>query len=287
MSSAFNIFSTFAAFGPSDVAPASESHSCTRESVTPDSLESRYTDHPRRATSFRIASRITAGIVVQPLAGINMRPSVPAGGHNRQVISLRTMTAGGYKGETITGRVPGTGRTTMGPEVLTADAMRISISQAPSLPFVPCRIIARAKAPEGGEMWEWENDRYYGTVRHYPSGFFVGNCEWAVIGISAIDETAAHDWRDFQRIKNDLVGREWEGAELYPAESRLKDPSNRFYLWCAPRGCFQFGWDEGRVVLRATESIAPQRPFHDEVLPEIQRAEARSSPSPARVRAAD
>lgn len=39
------------------------------------------------------------------------------------------------------------------------------------------------------------------------------------------------DWRHFQWIKNQLVGEECEGVELYPAESRLVDTSNKFHLF--------------------------------------------------------
>jgi hypothetical protein len=39
------------------------------------------------------------------------------------------------------------------------------------------------------------------------------------------------DWRHFQWIKNQLIGEECEAVELYPAESRLVDTSNKFQLY--------------------------------------------------------
>jgi len=112
---------------------------------------------------------------------------------------------------------------------------------------------------------QWENDTYYGCVKDYPSGFPIGGGPWATISISSIDETSRHDWRDFQQLKNALLGDEWEAVELYPAESRLRDPSNRFYLWCVPKGVFNFGLEDERgpmrIVLDADEAEAPQRPF--------------------------
>jgi len=39
------------------------------------------------------------------------------------------------------------------------------------------------------------------------------------------------DWRHFQWIKNQLIGDECEAIELYPAESRLTDTSNKFHLF--------------------------------------------------------
>lgn len=43
------------------------------------------------------------------------------------------------------------------------------------------------------------------------------------------------DWRDLQRIKNEIVGPEHEGFELFPAESRLVDQSDQFHLWVLAR----------------------------------------------------
>lgn len=45
-----------------------------------------------------------------------------------------------------------------------------------------------------------------------------------------------HDWREFQRIKNEVVGPEREAVELYPAESRLVDTANEYHLWVAGEG---------------------------------------------------
>ena len=50
--------------------------------------------------------------------------------------------------------------------------------------------------------------------------------------------------------------------DLYPAESRLVDPSNRFYLWCVPKGVLRWGLPgRKRHVIGPEEAIAPQRPF--------------------------
>lgn len=46
---------------------------------------------------------------------------------------------------------------------------------------------------------------------------------------------------DAQRIKNELLGDEYEACELYPAESRLVDGANQFHLW-AINGQFPFGF---------------------------------------------
>lgn len=107
----------------------------------------------------------------------------------------------------------------------------------------------------------WQNSYYYGLLRRYSCGFPLGGGPYAVISITALDETAAHDWRDFQQLKNMLVGEEWEAYEKYPAESDLVDPSNRFYLWCCPKGTVGIDLGRGRNVVGPGEAIAPQRPF--------------------------
>tara|TARA_R110002020_G_scaffold285795_4_gene501313 strand:+ start:1178 stop:1708 length:531 start_codon:yes stop_codon:yes gene_type:complete len=59
---------------------------------------------------------------------------------------------------------------------------------------------------------------------------------WTHLSIKNLDRSSRHDWRDFQDIKNQLVGTEVEAMELYPAESRLLDECNQFHLWCLPEG---------------------------------------------------
>ena len=52
------------------------------------------------------------------------------------------------------------------------------------------------------------------------------------LSVKRHDREAFHDWRIMQQIKNALCGDEWEGIELYPAESRLVDTSNQYHLFC-------------------------------------------------------
>lgn len=61
------------------------------------------------------------------------------------------------------------------------------------------------------------------------------------------DRSTRHDWRDFQRIKNQLAGPEYEGLEVYPAESRKVDTANQYHLWCFPFS-MGFGLGEQRIV---------------------------------------
>jgi len=53
-------------------------------------------------------------------------------------------------------------------------------------------------------------------------------------------EAILRDWREFQQIKDELVGPECEGAELYPAQSRLVDESNKYHIFCAADPAYRF-----------------------------------------------
>ena len=59
--------------------------------------------------------------------------------------------------------------------------------------------------------------------------------------IRSVDGSTRHDWRDFQRIKNELVDPEAEAVELFPAESRLVDTANHYHVWVFPTYRFPFG----------------------------------------------
>lgn len=109
---------------------------------------------------------------------------------------------------------------------------------------------------------QWTNDLYSVTVRRWTEDPVFGSRGGMIqIGISALDGTSRHDWRDFQNIKNQIAGPECEAFELYPAERRLLDPSNYYTLWCFPGlKRIKVGIDERRV-LDANEAIAPQRTF--------------------------
>jgi hypothetical protein len=108
----------------------------------------------------------------------------------------------------------------------------------------------------------WTNDIYVVTVRRWSEDKVFGTRGGMIqVGIHTHDGTARHDWRDFQGIKNQIAGSECEGFELYPAESRLMDPSNYYTLWCFPGlKRIKVGHEE-RVVRDANEALAPQRAF--------------------------
>lgn len=89
----------------------------------------------------------------------------------------------------------------------------------------------------------WRNDEYVVIVHRDP-----GTSHPTVLSIRRDDRQAVHDWRDFQRIKDQLAGEETEAVELYPARSRLVDSANQYWLWYLPPGVrIPFGFTEQAI----------------------------------------
>jgi hypothetical protein len=113
----------------------------------------------------------------------------------------------------------------------------------------------------------FKNHLYQVLMREYPyeEGNNARKITWLVI--RRIDSEPIHDWRDMQRIKNELCLPEREGFEMYPAESRLVDTSNQYHLFVLPLGVpMPFGYAQRDVSDGST--MAPnnrnkQRPFDE------------------------
>jgi len=56
------------------------------------------------------------------------------------------------------------------------------------------------------------------------------------LNIRRRDGAAIFDWRHMQRIKTELCGPEREGFQLFPAESRVVDTSNKYHIFVWPEG---------------------------------------------------
>lgn len=97
---------------------------------------------------------------------------------------------------------------------------------------------------------QWLNDTYQVSLTPIgcPFGAELGPM-WHV-SIKRRDKAPIHDWRDLQEIKNELVGKECEGMELYPAESRLVDTANQYHLFVFHRNSVRFplGFQERMVT---------------------------------------
>ena len=82
------------------------------------------------------------------------------------------------------------------------------------------------------------------------------------LSIKRLDKETIHDWRDLQEIKNQLVGEENEGMEIYPSESRLVDGANQYHLWvfANPEVKIPIGFFDGRQVSYSQGTVVKQRP---------------------------
>lgn len=89
------------------------------------------------------------------------------------------------------------------------------------------------------------------------------------LSIKRLDRGPVGDerFRDFQRIKNELVGPECEAVELYPAEKRLVDTANQYHLWviAEPGHYFPFGFAERKTLYREKVGGAVQKPLEEEL----------------------
>lgn len=76
----------------------------------------------------------------------------------------------------------------------------------------------------------FENNRYVAFLRRTPAETPELP---ALLHLSFHDHrrTTRHDWRDLQRLKNDILGPEQEMLEFYPPESLLVDTANEYHLW--------------------------------------------------------
>ena len=112
----------------------------------------------------------------------------------------------------------------------------------------------------------YRNSRYQVVVRR-PASPQDAPLVW--LSIKRIDNQPCRDWRDFQQIKNELLGAEVEAVELYPAESRRVDAANQYHLWAFPGQTMPFGFAE-RLIAESIPGVT-QRPFEEEIKqPQIQ-----------------
>lgn len=106
----------------------------------------------------------------------------------------------------------------------------------------------------------WINSRYTVLIRKPKST--IGDL--VHLSIKRNDKSPLHDWRDLQRIKNEILGPEQEAMELYPAESRLVDGANQYHLWCFLWQKAPFGYEAQRcVMLPGGMDGSKQRPFEE------------------------
>jgi hypothetical protein len=142
-----------------------------------------------------------------------------------------------------------------------SDADLHAQAQATGVPF---DVIKQVHQDIAANEIVWVNSLYQVNVRVEPS-IHEGWPRMIHLSIKLRTKQPIHDWRDLQRIKNELVGPENEGLELYPAESRLVDSANQYHMYVFEDPTFRinFGF-KGRFVLGINAGGAVQRPMNKE-----------------------
>jgi hypothetical protein len=120
---------------------------------------------------------------------------------------------------------------------------------------------ARALKEKLGDTLEvptYRNSRYTVEVRELEAENpdEVTKCVYLSIKRNDKDAIGKERFRDFQRIKNELVSPEAEGIEIYPAESRLVDASNQYHMYCLVGARIPFGFQERLIVKGHNEDRA-------------------------------
>jgi hypothetical protein len=127
----------------------------------------------------------------------------------------------------------------------------------------------------GQKQLLYHNNRYHVFLRKDAP---VGDCPYERVWLSIRnnDRSTRRDWRDFQRIKNEIVGPQVEMVELYPQEDHKVDTSNQYHLWGynTTEPVFTnagLGWQQGKTVWdgKSPHSVpgtekAVQRPTDEE-----------------------
>jgi hypothetical protein len=138
----------------------------------------------------------------------------------------------------------------------------------------PWTSFERGRIPQFPDIDVFINSRYQVNLTLFEIQPPFGLC--IHLSIKTRDKAPVHDWRDFQRIKNELVGEEFEAVELYPAESRLVDTSNQYHLFCFRDFKFPFGYKKREVCEDTGNTGARQRPFElkptDMQVPKLENA---------------
>ncbi len=140
-------------------------------------------------------------------------------------------------------------------------AESIMYALVPWTPFKEASIHPEVTKEGFGQCWK--NSRYTVLRRDVPSQ----QGQLVHLSIKRNDKNPMHDWRDMQRIKNELLGPEEEAMELYPAESRLIDTANQYHLFCFLGMRAPFGYECERCVMEEVGDVCggtgKQRPFEE------------------------
>jgi hypothetical protein len=139
---------------------------------------------------------------------------------------------------------------------------KIDWSQVPWTEFEPCQIPMDGLNAYDKPEAIFRNSRYQVTVYVREPR----DAEHSVFGVIAHlsfkvhDKQPHHDWRDMQRIKNEICGPEFDAVEIFPAESKLVDSANQYHLFVFQTYKLPFGF-QTRLVGDGNWQSSVQRPF--------------------------
>jgi len=74
----------------------------------------------------------------------------------------------------------------------------------------------------------FNNVLYEITKTIYPNGVIE-------LLIERVDGEAIHNWQDFQKIKNEYLGKDSVAIEVYPKQSEVVDYANKYHLFYIPK----------------------------------------------------
>jgi len=125
---------------------------------------------------------------------------------------------------------------------------------------------AMAMVDEKQDCEMWQNSRYTVLVfRNEPPR--DGGPQMIHLSIRRNDRQRPREekWLDFQRIKDELVGKEYEGVELYPSADRVANCADQYHIYVLadPELQFPFGFQEGMQVGPSENSFVAQSPLEN------------------------
>jgi len=98
----------------------------------------------------------------------------------------------------------------------------------------------------------WINSRYQVNIRRIHNDR-EGAPDLVHLSIKRRDkgQVGEERYRDFMRIKDELLSPEHEAIEIYPARSREVDTSNQYHMWAIDSSEWRvpFGFSDGRKVM--------------------------------------
>jgi len=117
--------------------------------------------------------------------------------------------------------------------------------------------------PNLGNARAFQNNLYFAILRREEDPELPA---LLVLSLRRQDREPVTDWRDVQLLKNEILGPEQEMVQLFPAESRLVDTSNQFWLFGYEGIAFPFGFSARYLSESTTISVtgggpSVQRPF--------------------------